>query len=223
MSKNKKILVIGSQGNMGKRYMLILKHLGHSPFGFDLKKDTPTPIDEIEKYGERFDGIIIATPTSHHLNVINLYKRSGLPILCEKPFTNNYKRHCEMLHEVIEDKDLKIRMVNQYEYYENKRLDHLKIIKEHEIHELPKITKYNYFKTGQDGLLYDCINILGLAKHKFDIQNNSPIWQCTINGFICRMDQMDHAYVWNVKDWLEKFDSNKEYIIKAHEKVWSLM
>jgi len=217
----KKILVVGSEGNMGKRYMLILKHLGHLPYGFDLKNNHPVPVDEIEKYQDKYDGIIIATPTLHHLGNIALYSRSGLPILCEKPLANYFDPHT--LQSTIAPDSLKIRMINQYQYYENKRLDHLKIIKEHEIHELPKITTYNYFKTGQDGILYDCINILGLAKHKFDIRNDSPIWNCALNGFRCRLDGMDHAYVWNVKDWLEKFDSNKQYIMNAHDKIWSLM
>ena len=30
---------------------------------------------------------------------------------------------------------------------------------------------------------------------------------------------MDHAYVWNIKDWLEKFDDNKDYIRKAHMRI----
>ena len=57
-----KILVVGSSGNMGKRYVAICKYLGHEVVGCDL--DTEADRDEMVSC----DRAIIATPIDAHVS-----------------------------------------------------------------------------------------------------------------------------------------------------------
>lgn len=189
----KKIAVLGCKGNMGRRYTAILKLLGHMSIGVDI--DTPGILSGI-------DGAIVATPTHTHFSLITDLIGLDIPILCEKPISKNY----EEILAVCAIDELNLRMINQYEMYD-----------------IPDNyggkTYYNYFKTGSDGLLWDCINIIGLAKGDVDIKNDSPIWDCFINGFRLDLGDMDEAYIANIEDWLLKFDSNKKYILHSHTTV----
>jgi hypothetical protein len=33
---------------------------------------------------------------------------------------------------------------------------------------------------------------------------------------------MDEAYIWNIEDWLAKYDDNKAYIKRAHERIFAI-
>lgn len=79
-------------------------------------------------------------------------------------------------------------------------------------------TWYNYFKTGNDGLLWDCINIIGTARGPYFIKNDSLIWDCQINGWPIDLRDMDQAYIWNLQDWVKGW-RNKDYILPTHLKV----
>ena len=75
----RKIAVYGGDGNMGRRYMYILKFLGVDCYSIDKKNDNI--------FQEDTDGIIVATPTDTHYEVLWNIKKYGLPILVEKPLT----------------------------------------------------------------------------------------------------------------------------------------
>lgn len=191
----KKVAVVGANGNMGRRYKLILEQYCECEV---------VPI-EIDGYRDPSDcdGIIIATPTNTHYELIKFYHNFGKPILCEKPICKNP----EQLKELMALPGIDLSMINQYEFMleENENSD--------------KRTTYNYYRTGNDGLLWDCINIIGNAVDSYDINNNSPVWLCKINGDIFDIKDMDYAYISNISEW--KFGwRNKEYILTAHEKVW---
>lgn len=190
------VFILGINGNMGNRYKTILNHLGIKVVGTDVGGG----LAGIEKA----DGIIIATPTHMHLDHMSTVIHFRRPILCEKPFTTNL----ELLRK-FEDKhggwtDL-VRMVNQYEYMISKSLT--------------GDTEYNYFKTGGDGLMWDCLNIIGLAKGKCVVGNTSPIWRCKINGQELSLANVDKSYIEMVKDWTSNPRSNFLYAKTAHEKV----
>lgn len=207
----KNVLVLGFMGNMGKRYTTILNHIGVPWCGVDardmgvvtysngIRKTTPRKFPGID-----VDGILIATATDTHAFYINLYKRNGVPILCEKPITKDL---FELRKLILDLKDLgtKFSMVNQYSY----------LVKEGE-----GPTIYNYFKHGADGLLWDCIQPIGLAGADVTIKNDSPVWTCYINGHKLLLSDMDLAYVKMISDWVTgKHRSDLDEILRMHEKV----
>lgn len=196
----KTILIVGHKGNMGRRYAAILDYLGYKWIGFDV--DTPEIL--WRKYVDEVDGYIVATPTATHLTIIeNLFKNQK-PILSEKPLTT--KMH---LLEQFEDKN-RIEMpwlavVNQYKYLDNSQSK--------------GSTFYNYFKTGGDGLAFDCVSLFGVARGIVRLKNTSPIWVCTLNGRKISLASMDSAYVEMLEDWITKPESNYVTARKAHEKA----
>ena len=202
-----KIAVIGAHGNMGLRYRVILNYLGVKVVPIDIG----TPQEDLGNC----DAFLIATPTDTHIKLINYYAMFEKPILCEKPLSFEV----EDVKEICKSRKLKLRMINQYEYFEVQRKANLKDIKVLRIEDGSPKTSYNYYKSGGDGLLWDCINIIGLAQGTVDLSNESPIWKCTLNGIPLDLADMDLAYIWNLRHWMEKFDDNKRYIVQAHERV----
>jgi len=194
----KKIAVIGANGNMGRRYAMILEQFTDCEV---------VRIDWENRYkrdGHDCDGFIIATPTKCHLDDIQYYSHYDKPILCEKPITKDI----DDLKEILDLPDLDLSMINQYHFLEDR------------MGPIPGIlpTFYNYFKTGNDSLFWDCINIIGTARGSFDIKNDSLVWECQINGWPIDLRDMDEAYIWNIQDWVKGW-RNKEYILPTHLKV----
>ena len=195
----KKVAVIGGMGNMGRRYALILKkYCDCEVVVWDLKMGASNiKLDDC-------DGFIIATPTDTHYTMIRVFMLYGKPILCEKPVITNQ----EKFRTLLSFESLDLSMINQYEF----------LVDEHgEGH-----TQYNYFKTGGDSLLWDCMNIIGLAKTTHEVSNDSLIWSCTINGQELSIRDIDMSYIDNIVAWTKGW-RNKEYLIHAHEKVWGLL
>lgn len=200
-----KICVVGGLGNMGSRYCTILKHLGVETIIHD--------VGVRDECIENCSGIIIATPTDMHFRNIQFYKKYKLPFLVEKPLTKNF----DELIRIVDDPNIILRMINQYEYFELVALkSDSKVIS---CFDKKPFSEYNYFKTGKDGLFWDCLNIIGLAKGTFTCQNNSPIWTCILNGKTLDYGQIDQSYIWNISDWLDNFDDNRLYALEAHERV----
>ena len=200
------IAIVGGAGNMGRRYELILKYLGVNPHIIDVGK---------EPVVKNFDGVIIATPTETHVKLVEDWASKNIPILCEKPISTCV----DAVKELCKSRKLKLRMINQYEKFEQERIAESKIIKVMGTPGPQMATFYDYFKTGNDGLAWDCINIIGLANGSVHVQDSSVVWRCVINGKILTLDMIDHAYIWNIKDWLDKKDNNKKYIRHAHDAV----
>lgn len=177
---------------MGRRYQAVLQYL-NIPF---------QAIDEGDAVpNEHYRGVIIATPTDSHVDLIEFYNELGLPILCEKPIAKNLPDvrralRCERLT-----------MVNQYDYL------------------VPKgmfgETYYNYWNSGKDGPGWDCINIIGLANGPVPkISNESPLWKCQINGHELSIADMDSSYCRMIDDWVKRPDANNlDYIERAHLRV----
>lgn len=193
------VYIVGNQGNMAKRYQAILNKLGVKHIGHDKEEPWHFAAHEASCF-------IICTPTERHLKDIDLALQFDKPILCEKPLTKSLadlqwsKDHWGKKIELI-------KMVNQYSYIEG--------VSE----KSNENTYYNYFKTGNDSLYWDCINIIGLARDSVRIENTSPVWACAINGKMLLHKQVEVAYCDMIEDWLANPVTNWEYAFLAHEKV----
>lgn len=187
------ILLLGNKGGMGRRYSAVLDYLEIPFCGVDVDNAVP---------GYDYDGVIIATPTDTHFDLVRIYSQLKIPILCEKAITRNE----DELGAILDIPDLQLQMVNQYSQiaYGSGNGE----------------TFYDYYNTGKDGLAWDCINIIGLAKGLAKISNQSPIWKCTINGQELKITDMDRAYIRMIADWYKTPRSNLKYIERAHRKIF---
>jgi hypothetical protein len=81
------------------------------------------------------------------------------------------------------------------------------------------VTYYDFYNTGKDGLEWDCLNIIGMARQqRAFINNKSPIWKCCINGKKLSLDDVNQAYVEMIKDWLENQEPDYDYLIESHRR-----
>lgn len=191
----KKVAVIGANGNMGKRYSLILERYCDCEvvrIDIDLYPSWPSLSD--------CDGFIVATPTHTHVEIITALVPFKKPILCEKPITKSLME----LQTLMSFEGLDLSMVNQYQFLDDPTAE--------------GHTLYDYFKTGSDGLLWDCINIIGTARSSYSVANNMLCWDCMLNGQRIDISEMDRAYIYNIEAWVGGC-RNKDYILSAHEKV----
>jgi hypothetical protein len=195
-----RVLVIGAMGNMGRRYRTILTYLGHEWVGVDVG----VSMDQVIDHAFEVDGIIIATPTETHGAYICALAHVGKPILCEKPITKDLMEMATIAR-VVKHHGTNLTMVMQYK----------------ELLTMPSIgwTYYNYWNTGKDGLIWDCIQIIGLARSDISIQNDSPVWRCRINGRSLNLADMDRAYIKMVAGWLKKPGQDIDEIQAIHHKV----
>lgn len=194
------ILVIGCHGSMGRRYQAILSYLGKPFRGVDLEHNR----HYARKLAEESDGIILATPTKTHVELIREYLPLQKPILCEKPVCKDVAELKGLMAE-IKDAKTPFRMMYQYQIL----ADSSRIGKTH----------YNYFRHGSDGLAWDCLQIVGLARGECRLKESSPVWSCMINGKRLSIEHMDAAYVAYVQRWLQAPKQDPCEIIAAHEKT----
>lgn len=190
-----KPLIVGANGTMGRRYAAILRHLHITPICRDVLDPDPEP--------GSYDSVIIATPTNKHVNDVIWYGRYGVPILCEKPFSTDIT---EIRSFAERHPDIQLNLVNQY-----KSLDY---------HASEGITSYDYFNSGKDGLAFDCVSILALARGPVHLDSRSPVWSCWLNGAHVKIERMDNAYIQMIRTWLMgNLDTGIDYILEAHEKA----
>jgi hypothetical protein len=190
-----KVLIVGSDGNMGRRYQSILKHLNIDTLKYDTRRVLP-----LEPLVRSADKIIIATPTHTHLNEISRIRHiTDVDILCEKPIAKQSLKDIEFEN---------VYMVNNYAYLHTP-INHA------------NRTRFDYYNSGNDGRFWDCIQIIALANGRFDISGHCPIWTCEINGNWIDRKLIDYSYVRMITDFLE----DKEHVWdwkrtqQIHEKV----
>lgn len=192
------VYIVGYNGNMANRYKAILNVLGIPHMGHD-KHEIPKP-----GAISRARGVIICTPTTHHINDLKTYLATERPVLCEKPICHSVAE-LNQLEKAVGINITYLTMVNQYAYMTDD-VSH-------------GDTFYDYFKSGPDGLYWDCLNVIGLAKGEIHLSTKSPVWNCQINGKKLSLSKVDYSYVEMLKDWLFNPKSNYAYARKAHEKV----
>ena len=198
------IALIGSEGSMGQRYQAILNYLRQPYVALDKTKPQN---DQIIKKALQADRIIVATPTSTHVEYLKELLPSKKPILCEKPITKDFDELVD-LHAFCARHGYSYNMVMQY-----KELDV-------PLHTIGRWSYYNYFRHGNDGLIWDCMQIIGLAQGPVWVKEESPIWECTINGKSLSLSDMDSAYVRMIRKWLTNtLDQSMDEILHVHKKV----
>lgn len=191
-------LIIGALGSMGKRYQAILKHL-NEPYGcYDPAYHAGfQDVKELEKY----DRFIVASPTDTHKYWVKVLDDHKKPILCEKPLSTK-KQDIDFILSCQSP----LSMMAQYEYFTDPYFN-------------TGASWYNYYNHGKDGLVWDCFQIIALAKEKFDLSEDSCVWSCGINGKEIDLRKMDVAYLWAVKNFLAGRYLSKEKLSMWHEKV----
>jgi hypothetical protein len=180
--------IIGGLGNMGRRYAAILASEG-MPY---------TIIDKGDSLPRIHDGathFIIATPTDTHGRILRMVAekyKEPVNILVEKPVVKlgGTLRGLRPVERAL-DAGHNVYMVNQYAYYS------------HGITEGKGPTWYDYYNSGPDGLAWDCIQLIHLAKGGIGfLAQNSPVWNCGINGRSLNRELIDLCYVKMIKDFL---------------------
>lgn len=201
MSK-RPIIVVGYRGNMGQRYTAILDYLKHPWFGIEAMgvhydKQMDQPVSGL--HAMEYHSVIICTPTHTHMDMIKKYRNLNLPILCEKPVSFELEDI-----EYLKNNNINIAMVNQYDGLGGNG----------------GATYYNFYNSGKDGIEWDCINIIGQAsQEKAFISNESPVWECCINGKKLELNDVNQGYVDMLGSWIKKPEANIDYIVKSHKRV----
>lgn len=191
-----RVLIIGDKGNMAARYKAIFNALKIEHQGIDID----TPDDGVLSALDVCDRFLLVTPTDTHFQWITRLLPYKKPILCEKPVTKDLNELGYVLEKCRID-NIPFRAVFQYSM----------LIRKDE----PGESWYDYFKHGNDGLYWDCMQITALSKTCPDLSEKSPIWDCVINGERLSLSDMDRAYVEYIKLWLEKPN-------QAHIEVWNM-
>jgi hypothetical protein len=215
---NTKIQIIGANGSMGTRYQAILRKFGC---------DSGDHVD-LDKGAIDFDcrNFIICTSTDIHFDVLQ-----GLPIgsrvLCEKPLAKSSQTVREMLN-YADQSLIDLQMVLQYvELFDERMLRRMDSL----LRNASVRSYYDYFRHGNDGLVWDCLQIIALSQCPVSLSESSPIWQCMINGIeLTAGAAMDIAYCEHVQNWIEhnppkffrKENSHQNYqswLIDIHRKA----
>jgi len=196
-------LIIGSEGSMGTRYKAILKHLGENFQCTDVMHSEEHVLEKAEKA----DQIIVCTPTPSHAVILRNVIPTGKKILCEKPISKSLNELDEIFN-LCHKHNSNFNMTFQYQ----------ELVKNRPYSK--HLTHYNYFRTGKDGPIWDCLQIIALANGEVEIKNNSPIWTCAINGYALTIADMDGAYVSFIQKWLKnEINQDHNQLFKIHEKV----
>jgi hypothetical protein len=186
-------LIIGAKGSMGRRYQAILKWLKRPYLSADIN-------DDWLALRHLCTGVILATPTNTHVRFLELLHDLKIPILCEKPITTDLSE----LNEIYQAfKKQPLQMVMQYRHLDGTGGDSF----------------YDYYNHGKDGLYWDTMQIIGLARSRVMVKEESPIWTCSLNGRMLSVDQMDSAYIATIRQWFEKPFGDLSEIKAMHEKV----
>lgn len=193
-----KILILGSEGSMGKRYSACLRYLKHDFDTYDTSfKNSLRP--DFDKYTH----IAICTPTITHFRYLRELIPLNKNILCEKPISKDLVE-LSLIKKMLANYKSKLVMMLQYSMIVG-----------------PSIktgSHYNYYKTGNDGLYWDCLQILHLSNDLPKIENTSPIWSCMINGRILSIARMDEAYIMFLQEWVnDKITQDFDRIIRTHQ------
>lgn len=197
----KKIFIFGNKGNMGRRYASILKYLGYAAYGID-KNETYS-----SKNIKDYDGYIIATDTASHLSILDFFIDCNKPVLCEKPIVTGDMIKLQHFIKQAEASKMQLSMVSQYDFLEDPTSG-------------DGDTSYDFYRSGNDGIAWDCINLIWHARGKIILKNESPIWECQINGMNIDPRDIDYSYLEMIRWWLiHDYEPQYERIIKSHQKV----
>lgn len=205
------VCIIGSSGNMGRRYAAICDYLGVEWHPCDPLTDTA----KAWMHG-KFTHFVIATPTEKHLGDIlkirSHEKTKYKPILCEKPVLICHDEEQLGALSAVVEMHPETYMVNNYRFVEfaenfDSGNDH---------------TMYCYYNSGPHGLLWDCIQLVYMARGAFIGNTDSPRWFAQINGLVIERHSIDTSYIEMMKAFLHgknEYLWGPRHIVAAHRKV----
>lgn len=157
------ILVVGGLGSIGSRYVAILKSLRIDYDIYDYHTGVLSTMEgETDLAKVKFEKAIICTPTETHVKYCRLFEILGKPYLCEKPLTKD-----------LEDAKGLEKFVHGYMVCNYKILMDA-FSRDAHIH-------YDYFRTGKDGLLWDCCQLLYLDPLA-TLNNESPVFRLHLHS-----------------------------------------
>jgi hypothetical protein len=177
---------------MGTRYRAIFDHLKLPYEGVDNESSVKEIVHKANDAGR----IILALPTELHGQFLKKLIPLKKPILCEKPIVKS-TGELETIFNLVEKCNTHFTMVFQYQ--ELIPFPHRK----------KGPTEYNYFRSGKDGIIWDCLQIIALANEDISLKNESPVWKCTINGTTLKLSDMDYAYLSFVQKWVKNQHKQK--------------
>lgn len=196
-----KVMIVGADGSMGKRYQAIFNHLEISTICVDKHTSTKDLFDGAEKA----QAVVLATPTDLHAHCLDVFSQYQVPILCEKPLAKSIEELNFIRDVIVRERKVNLTMTMQYEMLVQPGAR--------------GNSWYDYFRHGNDGLGWDCLQIIGLAKSKFLLEEKSPIWKCGLNGQPLSLSDMDLAYVRFIQRWISQPGDDISRLFDIHLKV----
>ncbi len=208
-----KVCILGSSGNMGRRYASICDFLDIAWHPCDPASDTQDAWMQAQ-----FTHFIIATPTEHHLGDIlkirSYAETKTKPVLCEKPVLICPDQTPLGALSAVVEMNPETYMVNNYRFVDF--YDDIETGNDH--------TMYAYYNSGPHGILWDCIQLVYLAKSTFIGNTQSPRWFAQINGRVVSRASIDASYIEMLKAFVYGQDEylwGPKHIVEAHRKVVS--
>lgn len=180
-----KILLLGGNGSIGRRYASILDHL-------NLQHVIADDVNGVNLRDYDFDRAIVCTPTVTHHGYAKKLIAQNIPVLIEKPLSFS-EIECREIVEVSKDKAVNV--VCNYLYVVRKlRVDP------------PYKIKYDYFHTGSENLYWNTCQLVYLDPDAL-IRQESPKWSMNVNGKWVLYRLLENSYIDMIRDWVsEKYN-----------------
>lgn len=205
MEQKPKVLIIGSKGNIGRRYVSIMQTYNIDGYEYDIINIKESVHDLIDKSTH----VLIATPPESHVHYINLALSKGKYVLCEKPISYNLD-DIKYLHN-HPNKD-KLNMVCNWIF-----LPQYDIILQPNSYTI----EYNWFYYGKNA--WDLIQPLYLS-HTFTY-HSYPLFSVKVDNEMFTQQDFNYSYLKMIKAWLGKrellwgIDDIEKSHIKMHDRV----
>lgn len=178
------VLLIGGMGSVGLRYQAILKSLNVPYLVYDAESLEGFSCEGKRNFEDiEFGKAMICSPTDTHLNYVRKLIHLDKTFLCEKPLTKD-----------PED----LAYINA-EYPKGFMVCNYKFITK--IYGEDVNLSYNYYRSGRDGLLWDCCQLVYIDPD-CELLNDSPLWDFSVNGHPIPYRALELSYVQMIKSFI---------------------
>lgn len=182
-----KLLLIGSEGSIARRYRAILKHLKVDFEEYDNPEHKFFSVPQ--SFYQRFTHALIATPTHTHMQWVD--ELPPIWKLIEKPASKNL--------EEIEERKLNhgCYVVNNYQFLPCSNTK--------------KKISYNFYNTGKDGLIWDVCQLVYLAyknKVELEVKRESFWWNLKWGQHQVAYHEIERSYYHMLKAFCSGDTSN---------------
>lgn len=171
------VALFGSGGSIGRRYSAILRYLGVEFEGIDLD------CARIVEPKKSFDRAIVAVPTDRHYDYAKWLLEIKKPFLVEKPLS----RHLDACENLVErEGEMRIgNVVCNYKYVLGTQ----------------KPILYDYYKTGSDGFLWDCCQLIA-RNPEIELRTTSPVWTLISENGPVHYGSVEASYIAMLRDFV---------------------